>query len=188
MEQGSLRCDVNTSLNRPGEEWGTRTETKNVNSLRSVERAVRLGDHPPGRACSTRGRRCIRRRGTSPRRPATPGPAAARRRPPTTGTSPSLTSCRSRRTRRGSSRSGLSLPELPAARRARLSESARRLAPTTCARWPTRAWSISSAPPSTPARRSARRVTGGSATWPSGPTSARSTPAISASRRLRSPG
>jgi aspartyl-tRNA(Asn)/glutamyl-tRNA(Gln) amidotransferase subunit B len=40
MEQGSLRCDVNTSLNRPGEQWGTRTETKNVNSLRSVERAV----------------------------------------------------------------------------------------------------------------------------------------------------
>ncbi|WP_229071234.1 Asp-tRNA(Asn)/Glu-tRNA(Gln) amidotransferase subunit GatB [Actinoplanes sp. DH11] len=41
MEQGSMRCDVNTSLNLPGEEWGTRTETKNVNSLRSVERAVR---------------------------------------------------------------------------------------------------------------------------------------------------
>jgi aspartyl-tRNA(Asn)/glutamyl-tRNA(Gln) amidotransferase subunit B len=41
MEQGSLRCDVNTSLNLPGAEWGTRTETKNVNSLRSVERAVR---------------------------------------------------------------------------------------------------------------------------------------------------
>ncbi|GII20739.1 Asp-tRNA(Asn)/Glu-tRNA(Gln) amidotransferase subunit GatB [Planosporangium mesophilum] len=41
MEQGSLRCDVNTSLNRPGDDWGTRTETKNVNSLRSVERAVR---------------------------------------------------------------------------------------------------------------------------------------------------
>jgi aspartyl-tRNA(Asn)/glutamyl-tRNA(Gln) amidotransferase subunit B len=41
MEQGSLRCDVNVSLNRPGEAWGTRSETKNVNSLRSVERAVR---------------------------------------------------------------------------------------------------------------------------------------------------
>src|SRR3712207_6766887 len=41
MEQGSLRCDVNTSLNLPGAGWGTRTETKNVNSLRSVERAVR---------------------------------------------------------------------------------------------------------------------------------------------------
>jgi aspartyl-tRNA(Asn)/glutamyl-tRNA(Gln) amidotransferase subunit B len=42
MEQGSLRCDVNTSLSPIGvSEWGTRTETKNVNSLRSVERAVR---------------------------------------------------------------------------------------------------------------------------------------------------
>lgn len=41
MEEGSLRCDVNVSLARQGEPWGTRTETKNVNSLRSVERAVR---------------------------------------------------------------------------------------------------------------------------------------------------
>jgi aspartyl-tRNA(Asn)/glutamyl-tRNA(Gln) amidotransferase subunit B len=42
MEQGSLRCDVNTSLAPAGSgRWGTRTETKNVNSLRSVERAVR---------------------------------------------------------------------------------------------------------------------------------------------------
>jgi aspartyl-tRNA(Asn)/glutamyl-tRNA(Gln) amidotransferase subunit B len=42
MEQGSLRCDVNTSIAPIGSpEWGTRTETKNVNSLRSVERAVR---------------------------------------------------------------------------------------------------------------------------------------------------
>jgi len=42
MEQGSMRCDVNTSLMPVGgTEWGTRTETKNVNSLRSVERAVR---------------------------------------------------------------------------------------------------------------------------------------------------
>jgi len=42
MEQGSMRCDVNTSLAPSGAaEWGTRTETKNVNSLRSVERAVR---------------------------------------------------------------------------------------------------------------------------------------------------
>jgi aspartyl-tRNA(Asn)/glutamyl-tRNA(Gln) amidotransferase subunit B len=43
MEEGSLRCDVNTSLTPRGSaEWGTRTETKNVNSLRSVERAVRF--------------------------------------------------------------------------------------------------------------------------------------------------
>jgi aspartyl-tRNA(Asn)/glutamyl-tRNA(Gln) amidotransferase subunit B len=41
MEQGSLRCDVNVSL-RPSSDapYGTRSETKNVNSLRSVERAV----------------------------------------------------------------------------------------------------------------------------------------------------
>ena len=42
MEEGSLRCDVNTSLAPPGAPWGTRTETKNVNSLRSVERSVRF--------------------------------------------------------------------------------------------------------------------------------------------------
>jgi aspartyl-tRNA(Asn)/glutamyl-tRNA(Gln) amidotransferase subunit B len=42
MEQGSLRCDVNVSLSPGGSGvFGTRTETKNVNSLRSVERAVR---------------------------------------------------------------------------------------------------------------------------------------------------
>ena len=42
MDQGSLRCDANVSLSPKGSgEFGTRTETKNVNSLRSVERAVR---------------------------------------------------------------------------------------------------------------------------------------------------
>ncbi len=42
MDQGSLRCDANLSLTPAGNPvFGTRTETKNVNSLRSVERAVR---------------------------------------------------------------------------------------------------------------------------------------------------
>lgn len=48
MEQGSMRCDVNLSLMpKGGDRFGTRTETKNVNSLRSVERAVRyeIGRH-----------------------------------------------------------------------------------------------------------------------------------------------
>lgn len=48
MEQGSMRCDVNLSLTPAGSGvLGTRTETKNVNSLRSVERAVRyeVGRH-----------------------------------------------------------------------------------------------------------------------------------------------
>jgi aspartyl-tRNA(Asn)/glutamyl-tRNA(Gln) amidotransferase subunit B len=42
MDQGSMRCDANVSLKPTGAaEFGTRTETKNVNSLRSVEVAVR---------------------------------------------------------------------------------------------------------------------------------------------------
>jgi aspartyl-tRNA(Asn)/glutamyl-tRNA(Gln) amidotransferase subunit B len=41
MEQGQMRCDANVSLKPAGSTvLGTRTETKNVNSLRSVERAV----------------------------------------------------------------------------------------------------------------------------------------------------
>jgi aspartyl-tRNA(Asn)/glutamyl-tRNA(Gln) amidotransferase subunit B len=42
MDQGSMRCDANASLKPTGQkEFGTRTETKNVNSLKSVEVAVR---------------------------------------------------------------------------------------------------------------------------------------------------
>ena len=42
MDQGSLRCDANVSLRPIGRaEFGTRTETKNVNSLKSVEVAIR---------------------------------------------------------------------------------------------------------------------------------------------------
>ncbi len=42
MERGNLRCDANVSLRPRGQQkFGVRTETKNVNSLRSVERAVR---------------------------------------------------------------------------------------------------------------------------------------------------
>jgi aspartyl-tRNA(Asn)/glutamyl-tRNA(Gln) amidotransferase subunit B len=42
MEQGSMRCDANVSLRPDAQaEYGLRTETKNVNSLRSVERALR---------------------------------------------------------------------------------------------------------------------------------------------------
>jgi aspartyl-tRNA(Asn)/glutamyl-tRNA(Gln) amidotransferase subunit B len=42
MDQGSMRCDANLSLMLKGAtEFGTRTETKNVNSLKSVEVAVR---------------------------------------------------------------------------------------------------------------------------------------------------
>lgn len=36
MEEGSMRADVNVSVRKPGDELGTRTETKNVNSVRFV--------------------------------------------------------------------------------------------------------------------------------------------------------
>lgn len=40
MDQGSMRADVNVSVRRPGDEFGTRTETKNVNSVRFVMAAI----------------------------------------------------------------------------------------------------------------------------------------------------
>ena len=40
MDQGSMRADVNVSVRRPGAEFGTRTETKNVNSVRFVMAVV----------------------------------------------------------------------------------------------------------------------------------------------------
>jgi len=40
MEEGSMRADVNVSVRKPGGEYGTRTETKNVNSVRFVMAVV----------------------------------------------------------------------------------------------------------------------------------------------------
>ena len=40
MEEGSMRCDVNVSIHKPGTPFGTRCEIKNVNSIRSVGRAI----------------------------------------------------------------------------------------------------------------------------------------------------
>ena len=41
MQEGSLRCDVNLSLHKEGEPYGTRTEMKNLNSFRAVLRAIK---------------------------------------------------------------------------------------------------------------------------------------------------
>ena len=75
MEEGSLRCDANVSVRRPGEPFGVKTEIKNVNSFRYVQRAIeyeiarqvaaieagervvqetRLWDTPSGRTVSMR--------------------------------------------------------------------------------------------------------------------------------------
>jgi len=40
MEEGSMRADVNVSVRRPGDEYGTRCEIKNVNSIRFVQQAI----------------------------------------------------------------------------------------------------------------------------------------------------
>jgi aspartyl-tRNA(Asn)/glutamyl-tRNA(Gln) amidotransferase subunit B len=40
MDEGSLRCDVNVSVRRPGGELGTRCEVKNVNSIRFIQQAI----------------------------------------------------------------------------------------------------------------------------------------------------
>ena len=40
MEEGSMRVDANVSVHRTGEPWGTRCEIKNLNSLRSLGRAI----------------------------------------------------------------------------------------------------------------------------------------------------
>lgn len=46
LEKGSLRCDANVSVRPVGEtQFGTRTETKNLNSFRSVEQAIRYEFH-----------------------------------------------------------------------------------------------------------------------------------------------
>ncbi|WP_422366349.1 Asp-tRNA(Asn)/Glu-tRNA(Gln) amidotransferase subunit GatB [Pelagibius sp.] len=42
MDEGSMRADVNLSMRRPGEPFGTRTETKNVNSIRFVQQAIEM--------------------------------------------------------------------------------------------------------------------------------------------------
>lgn len=56
MEHGSLRCDANVSLMPAGTtEFGTRTETKNVNSLKSVEVAVRFEMRRQAAALATGG-------------------------------------------------------------------------------------------------------------------------------------
>ena len=106
MEEGSLRCDVNTSLAPRGSAgWGTRTETKNVNSLRSVERAVRSEIERQAAVLDAGGRvvqetRHFHEDSGRPRR------AGARKKRRTTGTSRSPTWCRSRRRAMGAAAAG----------------------------------------------------------------------------------
>ncbi|MEC6999686.1 hypothetical protein VXQ18_08375 [Brucella abortus] len=47
MDEGSMRADVNVSVRRPGGEFGTRCEIKNVNSIRFVGQAIEYEGAPP---------------------------------------------------------------------------------------------------------------------------------------------
>jgi len=40
MDEGSMRADVNISVRKPGDEFGTRAEIKNVNSVKAVQQAI----------------------------------------------------------------------------------------------------------------------------------------------------
>ncbi|WP_216321747.1 Asp-tRNA(Asn)/Glu-tRNA(Gln) amidotransferase subunit GatB [Deinococcus aestuarii] len=55
-EEGKMRCDVNISVHKPGEPWGTKVEVKNLNSFRSVERAIEFEAARQERVLSTGGR------------------------------------------------------------------------------------------------------------------------------------
>ena len=70
MEEGSLRCDANVSIRPAGtRELGTKTELKNMNSFRFLERGISAEIARQERRCSRRARRSCRRRCTSIRAP-----------------------------------------------------------------------------------------------------------------------
>ncbi len=119
MEEGSLRADVNVSVRRPGEPFGTRCEIKNMNSIRFIGQAIEHEAQPPGRH-SGGGRRdrpgdpAVRSR---PRRD--PLRCAARKRRTITAISPIRTCCRWNSTQAEIDDLKADLPELPDDKKAR---------------------------------------------------------------------
>ena len=135
MEQGSLRCDVNISLNRPGERVGhphrdqERQLAASASSGRCAPRSLRQA------AVLDDGGRIIQetRHFHEDTGDTTLGPQS-RRRPPTTATSPSPTWCRSRPDAAWVEELRAALPELPGRAGARL-QAASGASPTwTCSR------------------------------------------------------
>ncbi len=104
LEEGSFRCDANVSIRKKGEtKLGTRTELKNINSFRFVQKAI---EHEIDRQASGGRSRAAggssRRRAAGTRSTARHSRCGARRRRKTTATSRSRTSRRSSSTRRSS--------------------------------------------------------------------------------------
>ena len=101
MEEGSMRADVNVSVRKPGEEFGTRTETKNVNSVRFVMAVVEHEARRQVEVIEGGGRSSRKRASTTPTRTS---PARCGRRKTRTiiAISPTRTCCRWSWTRRSS--------------------------------------------------------------------------------------
>jgi aspartyl-tRNA(Asn)/glutamyl-tRNA(Gln) amidotransferase subunit B len=122
MEEGSLRATPTSPCGRRHTELGTKTELKNMNSFRFVERGIRA-EIARQTGCSEAGRRSCRRRCTS-----TPSgtltPLRSRRRRTTTATSRSPTSVPVQVTEAMIEAARAGLPELPADRAGALPERA----------------------------------------------------------------
>ena len=117
-----MRVDANVSVRHVGaSELGTRCEIKNVNSLAVARSRHRVRGTPPGRPARGGRAGASRRPATGTRTVAAPAPGGRRRRPRTTGTSRSPTSCRSSPNAEWVAEIDRSLPALPgrAPRRAR---------------------------------------------------------------------
>ena len=97
MQEGSFRVDANLSIRPFGqEEFGTRTELKNINSFRFMERALNFELERQIDLVEGGGEVVQEDRGSTMPTGMRPAPCAARRRPTTTATSPIQICCRSR--------------------------------------------------------------------------------------------
>ena len=113
MEEGSMRADVNVSVRKPGGELGTRTETKNVNSVRFVMAVIEHEAQPPGRADRGAAATSSRKPGcTTPTRTSR-ARCAPRKTRTITAISPIPTCCRSSSTRRSSTNAAPRCPSCP---------------------------------------------------------------------------
>ena len=95
MEEGSLRCDANVSIRPAGTaELGTKTEIKNMNSFRSVDRAIESEIERQIDVLESGGRVVQETRGWDEARRRDASPCAAKSRRTTTATFPIPISCR----------------------------------------------------------------------------------------------
>jgi aspartyl-tRNA(Asn)/glutamyl-tRNA(Gln) amidotransferase subunit B len=118
MEEGSMRADVNVSVRKPGEEFGTRTETKNVNSVRFVMQVIEYEANRQVDVLESAAR-SIRKRACSMSPPAQRARCGARKTRMITATSPIPICCRWCWRMISSKNAAQVLPELPDAKRRR---------------------------------------------------------------------